>query len=273
MPAVHVNGVDLHYEIDGPAAANRAAANRAGEAAPTIVFAHGGEGTHLHWWQQVGALRATHRCVTYDARGFGLSGTVPSADGFDAHRTDLLGLLDALDIRRAVLVGQSMGGWAVSGVALARPERVAGLVMADTPFNLATPELSQWSVEMLDKLHRGFDVIAACVAPSVPQRCPEMHYLFQALGRLNPPRTGPRGLDAYELFRDQPPGDYSSFGVPSLFIVGEDDQLTFPWLIRATAGAIPRSRFELVPGAGHSVYWEQPEVFNTLLRDFVAAVW
>jgi pimeloyl-ACP methyl ester carboxylesterase len=55
--------------------------------------------------------------------------------------------------------------------------------------------------------------------------------------------------------------------------VGEEDQLTFPWLIRETAAAIPGSRVAEVPGAGHSVYWEQPAVFNALLQEFVASVW
>ena len=256
MPLAPVNGADLHYEVDGDG--------------PTIVFAHGGEGTHLHWWQQVVAFHHDHRCITYDARGFGLSSRTPSDRGTDVHWLDLLGLLDALDVGRAVLVGQSMGGWAVSGMAQNRPDRVDGLVMADTPFNFATPALSQWAVEMIEKITQGFDVVAACLSPRFAEREPGLAHLFHALSRLNPPRTGPRGLDAYAQMRDQAPGDYTGFAVPTLFIVGDVDALTFPWLIEATAAAVGGARVATVADAGHSAYFERAEAFNECLRGWMA---
>ena len=59
MPTHNLNGADLYYKVTG--------------AGPWLVFAHGGEGTRLHWWAQVAALQHRFRCVTYDARGFGQS--------------------------------------------------------------------------------------------------------------------------------------------------------------------------------------------------------
>lgn len=260
MPSARVNGVELHYEVDGPPTSDR----------PPLVFAHGGASTHLHWWQQVAAFRSTHRCVTYDQRGFGLShggfATEPSQ-----HHTDLLGLLDTLGIERAVVVGQSLGGWAVSGLALNHPERVAALVMADTPFNIATKELSVWAAQMIEKLHAGFDVVAACVAPTFETRRPDLAYLFHSLSRLSPPRTGPRGLDAYAQFRDQPPGDYRDFAIPTLCIVGDQDALTFPSLMQATADALG-ARLAVIPNAGHSPYFEQADAFNAVLYDWLRAL-
>jgi 3-oxoadipate enol-lactonase len=255
MPRVAVNGTELHYESDGDG--------------PVVVFAHGGASMHLHWWQQVAALRDRYRCVTYDARGFGLSGRDPSALGTSAHAADLLGLLDALAIDRATLVGQSMGGWAVSGVAQAHPERVAGLVMADTPFGFQTEALSRWAEDMIVKLGAGFDVVAACVAPSFATRRPDLAYLTMSMARLNPARTGPRGLDAYEEMRTRPPGDYRDVRVPTIFIVGDQDALTFPSLIEATAAAIPGARVATIAGAGHSPYFEQAEAFNAVLEAFL----
>src|SRR5260370_26191635 len=79
-------------------------------------------------------------CITVAQRGFGLS---PDPDGLfnRAHSSDLGALLDHLKMDTAVLVGQSMGGWTIVGYALEHPERVAAMVMADTPGGIFTPEM------------------------------------------------------------------------------------------------------------------------------------
>jgi 3-oxoadipate enol-lactonase len=251
-----VKGTQLVYEVEGDG--------------PWVVFAHGGEGTHLHWWAQVAALRDAYRCVTYDARGFGASpfGEVPDTD--NVHRDDLLGLLDHLGIERAHLVGHSMGGLAVSGVAQRHPERVDRLVMSDTPFGFATAALSEWSALMIERITNGFEVLEHLYAPDFDERAPVHACLYRALGRLNPPRRGPKGIEVYEAWRDQAPVDHSAFPVPTLFIVGSEDELTFPWLIRATADAVGGSSFLQIEGAGHSGYAERPDVFNDAVRRFLA---
>ncbi|MEO8696018.1 MAG: alpha/beta fold hydrolase [Acidimicrobiales bacterium] len=257
MPTQLLNGAALYYEVTG--------------SGPWIVFAHGGEGTRLHWWAQVAALQDRFRCVTYDARGFGQStfGELPPTDNI--HRDDLLALMDHLGIERAHLIGQSMGGLAVSGVAIAEPERVDRLVMSDTPFNFATTALAEWSVSMMDKItNNGFDVLDHLFAPGFDQRCPDRSYLYRALSRLNPVRDGPRGLEAYEAWRDQPVGDYRNFAVPTLFIVGTEDGLTLPWLMRATAAAVGGSTLVEIEGAGHSPYAEQTAVYNEVLARFLS---
>jgi pimeloyl-ACP methyl ester carboxylesterase len=257
MPTQRLNGADLYYEVTGDG--------------PWLVFAHGGEGTRLHWWAQVAALRDHFRCVTYDARGFGQStvGDVPDTDNL--HRDDLVALLDHLSIDRAHLVGQSMGGLAVSGVAIATPSRVGRLVMSDTPFNFATNALAEWSVLMMEKITNGFDVLEHLFAPGFDQRRPDLFYLYRALSRLNPVRTGPRGLDAYEAWRDQQVVDYRDFPVPTLFIVGTEYELTLPWLMRATADAVGGSTFVEIEGAGHSPYAEQTDVYNRIVEDFLTS--
>jgi 3-oxoadipate enol-lactonase len=256
LPTHNLNGADLYYEVTGTG--------------PWLVFAHGGEGTRLHWWAQVAALQRRFRCVTYDARGFGQSavGTVPETDNI--HRDDLLALLDHLAIERAHLVGQSMGGLAVSGVAISAPARVDRLVMSDTPFNFATAALAEWSVMMMDKITNGFDVLDHLFAPGFDQRCPDLAYLYRGLSRLNPVRDAPRGLEAYEAWRDQPIVDYRDFAVPTLFIVGTEDDLTVPWLMRATAEAVGGSTLIEIEGAGHSPYAEQTAIYNDALERFLS---
>ena len=251
-----MNGAEIYYEVTGDG--------------PWVVFAHGGEGTRLHWWAQVAALQHRFRCVTYDARGFGQSafGQAPPSDNL--HRDDLLALMDHLAIGRAHLVGQSMGGLAVSGVAIQAPDRVARLVMSDTPFNFATSALAEWSTLMIEKITNGFAVLDHLFAPDFDRRCPDLSYLYRALSRLNPVRDGPQGLEAYEAWRDQPVVDFSDFPVPSLFIVGTEDELTLPRLIRATAAAVGGSTLVEIEGAGHSPYAEQTPYYNEVLEGFLS---
>ena len=256
MPRQSVNGAELYYEVTGTG--------------PWVVLAHGGEGTRLHWWAQVAALQHRFRCVTYDARGFGQSafGQAPPSDNL--HRDDLLALMDHLAIERAHLVGQSMGGLAVSGVAIRAPERVERLVMSDTAFNFATRALADWSTMMIDKITNGFAVLDHLFAADFDRRCPDLSYLYRALSRLNPVRDGPQGLEAYEAWRDQPVVDFRDFPVPSLFIVGTEDELTVPWLIRATAAAVGGSTLVEIEGAGHSPYAEQTSYYNEVLEGFLS---
>ena len=251
-----VEGSELYYEVAGQG--------------PPLVLVHGGEGTRIHWWQQVPVLAERFTCVTYDSRGFGASrpGTIPATASFQ--RDDLTALMDHLGFDRATLVGHSMGGAAVSGVAQTWPERVERLVMSDTAFVFATPALSEWAAGMIEKITAGFDVLDHAFAPGFAERQPALAHLYRALGRLNPPRTGPRGLDAYERWRDQPPVDYRSFAVPTLFIVGTEDELTEPWLIRATAAAVGGAQLVEIPGAGHSAYAEQAAAFNEAVLSFCA---
>ena len=255
MAIASVNGIDLFHQVVGTG--------------QPIVFAHGGGATHLHWWRQVAYFSGHYTCVVFDQRGHGRSGGSPADPGLERHHRDLEGLLDHLGIERAVLVGHSMGGLAVSGLAQRAPERVAGLVMAATPFGFFTPALSEWSTMMIDKILRGFDVLAHCVSPRFAREQPELFSLRAQLGALNEPRPGPRGLDAYETFRDTPPGDYRDFPVPTLFIAGEEDTLTRPWLLQATAAAIGGARYVELPRSGHSVQMEQAALFNDALLRFM----
>jgi 3-oxoadipate enol-lactonase len=249
-----VSGTKLYYEASGDG--------------PWMVLAHGGEGTRIHWWQQVAQFRKHFRCVAYDGRGFGASPAGVAPTSTNPYGEDLLALLDHLGIERACLVGHSMGGLAVSGVAQHHPERVHRLVMSDSPFNFATAALSEWSAQMLGKLAGGFDVMAHLYSKGFGTRAPELAYLYQALNRLNPRLEGPTGVEAYEAWRDQPEGDYRSFAVPTLFIVGSEDELTYPALIQATSAAVHGSEVFEIAGAGHSGYAEQAQIFNEAVLDF-----
>ena len=246
-----ISATGLFYDIEGEG--------------PWVIFAHGGDGNHLCWHRQVAALKHRYRCLSYDAPGFGL--TPADATG------NLLSLMDELAIDRAVLVGHSMGGLAVSSVAQNHPDRVRALVMSDTPFGFFTPALRSWAGEMLEKIPKGFNVLEHLFAPDFAERDPNAHHLYQAICRMRLPAPPPEKptdfAAAYIAMRDAPAADYSAFPVPTLFIVGDRDALTLPWLIEGTAKAVDGAKLAVIEGAGHSPFYEQTAAYNRVLADFL----
>ena len=233
-----------------------------------MVFAHGAGGNLLSWWQQIPFFSQHYRCITFDHRGFGHSHDVPEGPGASAFVDDLAGLLDRLEVESANLVAQSMGGRTALGFAVAHPNRTKSLVMADTTGSMAEPEVVELHRKWRDS-HASTEAIGSmALSPGFRMRNPNLANLYLQTSGTNPPRPT-RGAPA----SDGPRGaQLSEMRVPTLFIVGEEDQLSPPHVIEAAAGYIPGARVTRVPGAGHSVYFEQPDVFNFEVFRFISSV-
>ena len=254
MPYASINGSQLFYESHG-----------AGDA---IVFAHGRGGNHLSWWQQVAAFQGRFRCITFDQRGWGLSEGPADTPAPATVTADLVGLLDHLEIDRAVLVAQSMGGISSLGVALHHPERVAGLVLADTTGGIGDPSVTS----LLEDVHPPDDPFRRALSDSFIEERPALTFLFGSIGHINTPM--PVSLVS-GLFRapDGPKAtDLARMTVPTLLVVGREDKIFPVNVIEAVHRLIPGSRLEIVDRAAHSTHFEQAEVFNGLLTEFIASL-
>jgi len=230
---------------------------------PTVVFAHGSGGTHMSWWQQVPVLSKQYRCVTIDHRGFGYSKDGGAGPGRRNFVADLEGLLDRLKVDKVSLVGQSMGGLTVLGFASKHPERVSALIMSDTTGGYTNPEI--------DKLRAANKNPRSAFAPGYAQREPAMAFLYREISALTmdeaasaagaAPTPAAPSTDIKPLLAKK---------VPTLFIVGEQDQLIPPAAIEAMHKQMPGSELVKVPGAGHSVYFEKAAEYNRLVGDFLS---
>lgn len=117
---VQHGGVRIRYEDGG-----------SGPGLP-VLFVHGLAGDSEMWRAQVDHVRRTRRAVLLDLRGHGRSGPSPEGDySMSALASDVLAVADALELKRFVLVGHSMGGAVVLAASTAAPGRVAGLLFAD----------------------------------------------------------------------------------------------------------------------------------------------
>ena len=253
MPKAPINGIDLYYESHGEG--------------PSIVFAHGRGGNHLSWWQQVAVFAKNYRCITFDHRGFGQSADVANGPGRRAFVEDLRCLLDHLGIEETFLVAQSMGGLAGLGFALAYPHRTKGLVLADT-----TGGIGEESVAGAVREHQApTDTLERVVSRGFRENHPVRTFLYLQISMLNPPQPA-GGVSSFSNGEGPKAAELAQMKVPTLFIVGKEDAVFPPYIIEKAHQLIPGSRLEHVPDAGHSVYFEHPEVFNRLVSEFVAEV-
>jgi 3-oxoadipate enol-lactonase len=261
MPYLSRGDVEVYYEVHGPKRAT----------APVLVFAHGAGGNHLSWWQQVPHFRRTHTCVVFDHRGFGLTRVADPASGGAHFASDLAALLDHLEVERASLVAQSMGGWTCLRFALEQPKRVERLVMADTHGGARSDEIdAMWSLQRppdMSGLPEGAH--PACGARMFGEQ-PVLHFLYTEIAALNQITL----VDTAASLRaagTPTAAELASVAVPVLFIAGEEDIVIPPAVLDATAKHIPGARVERVPDAGHSVYFERAERFNALVETFLGS--
>lgn len=266
MQGATINGIALHYQTIG-----------APEGKPLIVFANS-LGTDQRIWRDVIVrLVGEAAILTYDLRGHGLSGLGAPPYAMDDHVGDLAGLLDHVGGRPAIVVGLSVGGMIAQGLAHARPDLVAGLVLCDTGMTIADADTWNARIATIEADGRGGGMEA--IADATMERWftagyrasePDMMALWRAMLVRQPP-AGYTGISA--AIRDADfRGTTPAIRAPTLCLVGEDDRATPPTLVRDLARAISGARFEVVKGAGHLPCIEQPVIVADMIRAFLPLV-
>lgn len=254
MPTVDVDGTAIYYEEHG-----------SGE---PILFAHGAGGNAAIWFEQVAAFAKAYRCITFDHRTFARSPADPASVTVPQFSRDALALLDALGVERAHLVAQSMGGWTCLRLLLDHPERVQSLTMSCTPGGLPNQRPTDAMRNLTTSTGASGAGVMQTMAKATTAR-PDRMLLYEVINAFN---TGfsmsyLRGLGDPESavsFEDA-----GRIDCPVLFISGAEDPLFPSELLKSFVPHFRNARFELIRDAGHSPYFEQPEVFNRLLAGFL----
>lgn len=243
-----------------------------GEGGVPLVLSHGAGGNHAVWYQQVAPFAQDRTVVTWDHRGYGRSTDRADRSGPGVAVGDLLAVLDALGIDRADLVGQSMGGWTTVGVALARPSLARTLILADTLGGFISVAIATGLALRSASTLAAADVLGShpALGKAFSLREPERAHLYQSLGQMGSadmavilPRLLAVTHDASEA---------AQLTMPVLCIVGDRDPLFPPASIRALADLLPDARVVEICGCGHSPYFEEPSVWNTVTRHFLKVI-
>jgi 3-oxoadipate enol-lactonase/4-carboxymuconolactone decarboxylase len=256
MPLITANGVELFYEIRGP------------ETAPVVVFSNS-LGTTLGMWDaQVAALSGSFRCLRYDARGHGRSNVVDAPFAVEDLADDLAGLLDALGIARAHVVGLSLGGMTGKVLAATRPEKVDRLVLCATSAYMPPRNLWQERADVVRA--KGMEAVADSVIARwftpAHQASPGAEATRRDLLRIDPVGYARccEAIGAMDLR-----GRIGAIAAPTLVVAGAEDPATPVAMAEEICRLIPSSDLAVVPDAAHLIAVEQPEALTRLVGGFL----
>jgi pimeloyl-ACP methyl ester carboxylesterase len=250
-----------------------------GEGEPTVLLVHAGVTDQRSWAAVVEALPG-HRCLTYDARGYGRT-TYDREDGWSPVE-DAVAVLDAYDVASVVVVGCSMGGRTSLDLALTHPDRVSALALIGAAVSGAPALELEPGLEGLEELFDqaeadgDLDALNSLEAqvwldgPFQPEGRVggEARALFLDMNRiaLDASETGEEreGVNAWERCGD--------IGVPTLVMIGEHDLRHTHRNAHHLADSIPGARLVDLPGVAHLPHLERDETTLRELAAFVGSV-
>jgi pimeloyl-ACP methyl ester carboxylesterase len=244
---------------------------------PAVVLLHAFPLSRAMWRRQVDALQDAYRVIAPDLRGFGDSSGFPGTPTVDQLADDVAAVLAEVGVDRAVIGGLSMGGYVALAFARRHPDRLRGLVLADTRAEPDDAAARANRDRMIAQASEGTGasviegMLPRLLGPATPAQRPEV---VEEVRQLGAAQVSAGIVGALRALRDRPdarPG-LGAIGVPTLVLVGRDDALTPVALSESLAAAIRGARLVVIEGAGHLSNLEQPSAFNAALRTFLDAL-
>ncbi len=229
------------------------------------------------WRPQLERVPAGWHFIAPDFRGFGGSSIDSTRLGMADYAGDVLKLMDSLSMADAVIGGLSMGGYVAFEIFRQAPERVSGLLLADTRASADSDEGRRSRSELLETVRtRGVKAVADEMLPKVlgattqksrPEVVAEVRRLIES--------TGAPAIEAatFALMRriDSTP-DLPHIACPTLIVVGSEDVVTPVKDAEAMKERIRGAQLSVIPEAGHLSSLEAPEVFSTTITTWVASL-
>lgn len=247
---------------------------------PAVVLLHGFACGKRMWLHQIRALKGRFRVIAYDQRGHGHTDAPAAATAYSAGHfaRDLVGVLDALKIERAAIVGFSLGGGPALALAATQPQRVSRLVLADVGAGADDPlKIEALARRWGDLIRRGDTDALVC----------EMlrSELFKVYARRNTRRRNHMAalirstpIDGLRFTLSQVLAKrkslfrltrlLQSIQAPTLVVAGQLDYVCSK-SARLLAQAIPNATLKFIANSGHMAPLEQPAAFNAALLEFL----
>jgi pimeloyl-ACP methyl ester carboxylesterase len=262
---ITVNDLTVSYNDEGP------------DDGPVIIFIHGFPFNKSMWRRQVEALKGSYRTITYDVRGHGNTEIGNKKFSIDLFATDLVGMMDELNIDTAILCGLSMGGYIALNAVEKYPERFEALILSDTQCKADTPETKEKRKKIIQDINEtgvknyADESIKNLFAPAsfiIKQK--EVAAIKQMI--VN---TWPQSLCSTLLAladRKEACNTLSEINIPVLIMVGKEDKITPPAAALLMHKRIHNSVMHVLDRAGHLANIENHYEFNYQLREFVDLV-
>jgi pimeloyl-ACP methyl ester carboxylesterase len=267
MPKVKANDIEMYYEITG-----------SGD--PLVLIS--GLGYGLWWWHKMIPTLAEHyRVIAFDNRGAGQTDKPAGPYNVAMLAADTAGLMDALEIDKAIVVGHSMGGYVAQELALTQPDLIRKLVLASTNFagpnhipitQEALAVIMNQAMDPMEYMRRGAAI--AC-APGFAEAFPEIveeMAAYRATAPVPPAAYQAQlavgmGLVSKEAcFEDK----LKTMQIPTIIFTGDSDKVVPPGNADLLAQVIPNSRVYVLENAGHHFAFDAPDRAAAALIDLLA---
>jgi pimeloyl-ACP methyl ester carboxylesterase len=260
MPLADAGQVQLSYQRSG--------------SGPPLLLIMGMSGTSLHWGEPLLApLRESFEVIVYDHRGVGASTRFKDAFTIADLAADAAGLLGALGLERAHVLGFSMGGMVAQELALAHPQLPITLTLGGTYCGgegsaLTSPEVAQRLSEGTMSGDRELAVRTGWEVNVSPRLAADEQAFarFRAIGLERPVALAVILAQMRAIARHDTSARLPALELPTLVMHGTLDQMLPVQNGRMIAGLIPGAKLELLEGDGHLYFWEEPERSAELLR-------
>ncbi|MBI3952168.1 MAG: alpha/beta fold hydrolase [Acidobacteria bacterium] len=265
MPKVQVNDIQINYEIHG-------------EGEPLVLIGGFGVGLWI-WFKQLPVFSQKFQTIVFDNRGAGLSDKPEARHTVRTMTDDGAGLLSALSIDRAHILGASLGGFIAQEFALAYPQMTRSLILCCTGFGgpnyVLPPEevlAAMSGMEVLNTEERARRNLSLFFSPDYADQHPdEAEKLIQRyLASPMPEHSYLNQLIAAMAFDSE--ARVSSITAPTLVVTGDQDLFVPPENSRNLANLIPNAKLVVIEGAGHGVFMEQTDEFNRVVLQFLESV-
>jgi 3-oxoadipate enol-lactonase len=254
------NGISMNYTLDGPATAS------------VVTLSHSLAADLTMWDPQLKALAAKYRVLRYDTRGHGATDAPAGAYTLEQLAEDARALLAALGIARTHWVGLSMGGMIGQTLALSSPGLFQSLALCDTSSRIPAEAKPLWQERIQTAQTQGMEPLVEptigrwFTAPFREARKDVVDPVRAGIRRTNP--AGYAGCCAAIAQLDLT-DKLGAIKVPTMIVVGEEDQGTPVAASRAIQAQIAGAQLEIIKSAAHLSNLEQPEEFTRILTTFL----
>jgi 3-oxoadipate enol-lactonase len=259
---ISANGIQVNYILDGLAGA------------PVVTLSHSLATDFSMWDPQLEALRARYRVLRYDTRGHGGTEAPGGTYSLPQLAADARALLAALGIAKTHWVGLSMGGMIGQTLALETPEVFSSLVLCDTSSRVPAEARPLWHERIKTAETQGMEplvepTIGRWFTPPFINSRKDVVDRVRGMIRATPPRGYAGCCEAISLLdlTDR----LGAIRLPTLVVVGEDDQGTPVAASKAIQERVKGSQLEILKSAAHLSNIEQPDAFTRAVTGFLAS--
>ena len=273
---VQINGLTVHYKT-------------AGEGQPTLILLHGFGASLFSWREVMPALAAYGTVIAYDRPAFGLTERPLTWEGENPYSPEaqvalVIGLMDALNVGQAILVGHSAGGKVAFETALAYPDRVRALIAVGPAVYagggapswarplLGTPQMRHLGPLIARQLGKNGDAFLRSAWHDPAKITAEIY-----TGYRQPLQVEDWDRALWELTAASTESDLAEripeIMLPVLVITGDDDRVVPVEQSLRLAGSLPNAQVSVLPACGHLPHEECPEEFMQAVADFVLEWW